>query len=158
MKTSIIFLGLVVLSFNNLNAANDFKSQDLDQQELATLNVEITKQENQLVFINQEFLKVSVNNSETETIIFDPQTVIKISCTKTVEGVIAENKLITECKGEIFQALSFEKTTEDSIIEDNLIIESEISNEFFPLDFEKINRSVKSLKVNNPEINIDLKL
>ena len=158
MKTTIIFLGLVALSFNNLKAANEFKSQDLDQQELATLNVENTKQENQLVFVQKEFSKVTFNNTETETVIFDPQTVIKSTYTKSVEEVIAENKLITECKEEIFQSLSLEKTIEDCIAEDNLIIESTISNEFFPLDFEKINRSVKSHRVYNSAINVDLKL
>ena len=39
MKTTIIFLGLVALSFTNANATTEFETQVLDQQESATLIV-----------------------------------------------------------------------------------------------------------------------
>ena len=158
MKTSIIFLGLVALSFTTTKAANQFKSLDLDQQELATLTLENTRQENRLVLVNQEPSKNNTNSINADAVIFYPTSVIKETYVKTIEDVIAENKLITECKEEIFQPFSLEKTTGDCIAEDNLIIESTISNEFFPLDFEKINHSVKNLRVYNSAINLDLKL
>ena len=58
MKTTIIYLGLVALSFTNTIAANELKEQDFDkQQELTTLVLDNVLQENVLVATNQEFLK-----------------------------------------------------------------------------------------------------
>ena len=143
MKKSIIFLGLVALSFTNANAATEFEEQVLDQLESATLL----------------YNNVVENETNTDTAIFDPNSVIKSTYVKTVEDVIAENKLIIEGQEEVVQPLSIETTIEDRIIEDNQIIESTISKEFFPLDFEKINHAVKSVKVyNDAAITVDLKL
>ena len=130
MKSTIIILGLVALTFTTAQAANEFKSQDLDQQESATLNVENTQEQNQLAFVNEE--------NENETTVFSPDSVIKSTYVKTVEDIITENKSITEAQEEITQPLSFETTLEDRITEDNQIIESTVSNELFPLDFDKI--------------------
>ena len=145
MKNSIIILGLVVLSFTNAKAANEFKSQDLDQQEFATLNLENTQ---------------TVESNETDSTVFNPASVIKSTYVKTVEDIIAENKSITEAQEEIAQPLSLETTLEDRIAEDNQITESNISKEFFPLDFEKINSKLQCVKVknNNATITVDLKL
>ena len=144
MKTSIIFLGLVALSFTNANAATKFETEVLDQQESATLILEASSNE--------------VSN-ETDTAVFNPNSVIKTTYVKTIEDVIAENKLITESKEEAVQPLSLDTTLEDRIEEDNQIIESTISKEFFPLDFEKINSKTQCSKVyNNATITVDLKL
>ncbi len=139
-KISIIFLGLIALSFTTAKAANNFKSQDLDQQEFTTLNVKITKQHN------------SINNSESntsDTTIFNPASVIKNGYVKTNEDVIKENKLITESQEEVVRHLALEKTPEDQIAEDNQIIQSTVSKEVFPLDFEKINSKMQCVKVKN---------
>ncbi len=153
MKT-IIFFGLVALSFTTANAAAEFKSQDLEQQGLSTVTVEDTQ--NQSVLVNQ------VNNGDTtaiDTVVFDPKTVIKVNYVKTAEERIAEDKLITESKEETFQPLSLDFTLEDRIAEDNQIIESKISDEVFPLDFEKINNNVKCVITNNNALKAtDLKL
>ena len=150
MKSTIIFLGLVALTFTNAKAANEFKSQDLDQQELTTLNVENT----------QEFSNCIVENNTRDTVIFNPTSVIKTIYVKTVEEIIAENKLISESQEETVQPLSLETTIEDKITEDNQIIESSILKEFLPLDFEKINSKIQCVKVynNNNTITADLKL
>ena len=151
MKSTIIILGLVALTFTTAQAANEFKSQDLDQQESATLNVENTQEQNQLAFVNEE--------NENETTVFSPDSVIKSTYVKTVEDIITENKSITEAQEEITQPLSFETTLEDRITEDNQIIESTVSNELFPLDFDKINHTVKCENVNKNAIKTaDLKL
>ena len=146
MKSSIIFLGLVALSFTNANAATEFETQVLDQQESATLIIETSG--------NDEV------SNETDTVIFNPASVIETNYVKTIEDVIAENKLITESKEESVQPLSLETTIEDKIAEDNQIIESTVSKEFFPLDFEKINSKIQCVKVynSNPTITVDLKL
>jgi len=160
MKTSITILGLVALLFTtNSKAANEFKTQDLNQQEVTTVSVE-DNQQSQLVLVNQESSKSTVENNSDETAVFDPNTVIKANYSKTIEDSIAENKLITESQDVITQPLSLEKTFEDYINEANQIIESTVTSEVYPLDFEKINRSVKSNKVSNNDIavSVDLKL
>ena len=139
MKNSITILGLVALSFTNVNATTEFETQVLDQQESATV-----------VYNN-------VVVDETEAAVFNPNSVIT-TYVKTVEDIIAENKVITERIDENVLPLSLETTIEDRIAEDNQIIESTISNEVYPLDFEKINRTVKSVKVYNTAITADLKL
>lgn len=158
MKTSIIFLGLVALSFTTANAANEFKSQDLDQQEFATLSSVENNQTNQLVAANPESEGV-VKDNTSDTAIFSPSSVMKTAYVKTTEEVITENKLITEGKEEAVQPLSIDFAAEERIAEDNQIIESTISNVTYPLDFEKINRTVKAAKVySNAIITADLKL
>lgn len=146
MKTSIIFLGLVALSFTNANATA-FKSQDLDQQESATLTVENTQEQSQVVLVNQDSSNETAS-SESETAIFSPNSVMK-STVKTADEVIAENKLIIDSKEEVYQPISIGYTIEDRIAEDNQIIESTVSNEVLPLDFNKINRSLKPVVTNS---------
>jgi hypothetical protein len=146
MKSSIIILGLVALSCTNANATTEFETQVLDQQESATL-----------------ILETSSNNevsNETDTAIFNPASVIETIYVKTIEDVIAENKLITGSQDETLQYLSIETAIEDRISEDNQIIESTTTNEFSPLDFEKINSKIQCVKAynNNPAITVDLKL
>jgi hypothetical protein len=160
MKSTIIFLGLVALTFTtNVNATNEFKIQDLNQQEITTFSVDIAQQQNQLACVTAE-VNTSGENTSEDAVIFSPITVIKKTYTKTVEEVITENKLITETNEESIQPLTIATTVVDRIAEDNQIIESTISNEVYPLNFEKINRSVKSTKVsnNNLAITVDLKL
>jgi hypothetical protein len=161
MKTTIIYLGLVALSFTNTIAANELKEQDFDkQQELTTLVLDNVFQENSLVATNQEFLKNIEESLTNDTIIFDPNSVVKSSFKKTVEEIIIENKLVTETKEEDYQPISLERTIEESIAEYNQIIESNDTNEVYPLDFEKINRAIQCVKVSNSNatITIDLKL
>lgn len=155
MKTSIIFLGLVALSFTNANATTEFETQVLDQQESTTLIVENTQEQNELVLLN-EGISSKTGKSEVETAVFDPKSVIKTTYVKVVEDVIAEDKLITDSNEVVYQPLFSGFTFEDRIAEDNQIIEGSISNEVFPLDFNKINRSVKIN--NNAIITADLKL
>jgi hypothetical protein len=123
MKSTIIFLGLVALSFTNANATTEFETQVLDQQESATLILESSN-------------KNEVSN-EIDTAIFNPASVVETTYVKTIEDEINENKLITESQDQTVQYLSSETTLEDQISEDNQIIESTITNEFYPLDFEK---------------------
>lgn len=144
MKTSIIILGLVTLSFTNANATTEFDTQILDQQESATLIVSASSHE--------------VTN-ETDTTIFNPSSVIESKNVKTAEVIMAEDKLITESQVEEFQPLLIDTIIDNKISENNQIIESAVSDEVYPLNFEKINRAVKSVKVyNNAAITVDLKL
>lgn len=155
MKT-IIFLGLTALSLTTVRA-NEFKSQDLDQTDFTTQYVANANQESQSAFGNQQF---HFENTGNDAAIFDPNTVVKAAYVKTIEEVIAEAKLITESKEEALQPLSIETTQEDRIAEANQIIESTVSTEAAPLDFEKINRAAKkgdAIK-HSAVISADLKL
>ena len=145
MKSSIIFLGLVTLIFTNANATTEFETQVLDQQESATLIV-------------KSLTKSEVSN-ETDTV-FNPNSVITKTYVKTIEDMVAENKLITESQEETGQPLALQATIEDRIAEDNQIIESTIVKEFYLLDFEKINRKIQYVKAhnNNKSVTIDIKL
>jgi hypothetical protein len=144
MRTSITFLGLIALSFTNANAITAFETQVLDQQESATLIVETS---------NNEVADL------TDTTVFNPNSVIQSTYVKSVEEIIAENKLITQSQEDKVQPLSIQVSDEETIAEDNQIIESTVSEEVYPLNFEKINRTVKSVRVdNNTAITVDLKL
>ena len=68
MKSSIIFLGLVALSFNTVNAANAFKSENLDQQEFATISADNNQQESKIVFADS-----SSSTIGADTVIFKLQ-------------------------------------------------------------------------------------
>lgn len=154
-KNAILFLGVLALSFTNGKAANECKSQDLEQPEFATIQV-AGNQENQLIFVNQSN---TVENTGNDTAIFDPNSVVKTTYVKSIEDIITENKLITESQTEEVQPLLIDTTLEDKIQEGNQIIESEVTNEVFPLDFEKINHSVKrTAEKSSAILSQDLKL
>jgi hypothetical protein len=160
MKTTIIFLGLAVLSFTNSKAANELNTQDLVQQDLTTVSVDHAQQQSQLVLVNKEISKFTAANAGEETVIFNPNTVIKSNYTKAFDQVIAEDKLVTEACEDIYQPISLEMSVEDRIAESNQVIESILDNEVYPLDFEKINRLLEINKPsnNNMAVTQDLKL
>lgn len=160
MKSTIIFLGLAVLNFTNGKAANELNAQDLVQQDLTTVSVDNAQKQSQVTLVKNEISKLSMENTGEEGAIFNPATVIQSNYTKSVEEVIAENKLVTETCADVYQPISLEMSWEDRIAESNQIIESNLTTEYFPLDFEKINRSLKSNKAcnNNMAVTIDLKL
>lgn len=159
MKTSIIFLGLVALTVTTSNATSTFKSQDLNVQELTTITVANNQQESQSAFLNKSYSNRIIEIDMSETVIFDPSTVVNTTCKKSIEDIIAENKLITESNEDIFTPLFIETSTEDKIEEQNQIIESTITNEVVPLDFEKINRTSNCSQLNSNAAKIsDIKL
>lgn len=151
MKSSIFFLGLVALSFTTVNATTAFETQVLDQQESATVFVENTNEQSQLILAEE----TSNNTGDANAAVFSPNSVIK-TYAKTTEEVVAEDKLITEHKEVAYQPIALGYTFEDRMAEDNQIIEGNISNEVFPLDFNKINCTAKIN--NNAVINADIKL
>ncbi|TBX69132.1 hypothetical protein EZL74_07065 [Flavobacterium silvisoli] len=160
MKSTIIYLGLVASFFTtNSKAANEFKAQDLNQQEIITAMAE-NNQQNQLILVSQQFSKGKTETNTAEEIVLEPITKNYAGYSKTVEETIIEDQLITESQQVIAQPLSLEKTFADYINEANQITESNVTTEVYSLDFEKINRSVKNNKVyrNNMAVTVDLKL
>ena len=161
MKTTIIYLGLVALSFTNTIAAYELKAQTFNkQQELTAVVSENILQENGPIAKNQEFSKNIEGIDTNDTAIFNPSSVIKSFNVKTVEEIISENDLVIEATENIYQPITLEKTFEETITEFNQIIESNDINEVYPLDFEKINSLIQCIKVlnNNATIIKDLKL
>ncbi len=160
MKTTIIFLGLVALSFTNSNAANELNAQDLVQQDLTTISVDNVQKQSQLILVKSETSKFSIETTGEEAAIFNPASVIKSTYNKTLEEVIAENKLVTDTCDDVYQPIALEMSPEDRIAERNQIVESNIDNEYYPLDFEKINRLLKNNKPanNNMAVTLDLRL
>lgn len=112
-----------------------------------------------MVSVN-ELSKKSFDTNTDEVTIFNPNSVLETNYSKSATEIIAENKLVIDNKEEEYKPLCIETRLEDKINEDNQIIESQISNEEYPLDFEKINHSNECAKVynNNPTISIDIKL
>ena len=149
MKTTIIFLGLVALTLTNSKATNKLESQDLNLSELPTINIAKNQQESQLLFFGKNNSNTIVDNNTNETTIFDPSRVITSTYKKSIEDVIADDKLITESNEEVITPIYIETTTEDKIAEQNQIIESTIRNEVYPLDFEKINQTTNGSQINN---------
>lgn len=160
MKTTIIFLGLAVLGFNNNITANELNAQDLVQQDLTTVGVENTQNQCQLILVKNENSRFVIENTGEEAAIFNPASVIKSTYNKTLEEVISENKLVTDTCDDVYQPIALEMSPEDRIAERNQIVESNVDNEYYPLDFEKINRLLKNNKPanNNMAVTADLRL
>jgi hypothetical protein len=148
MKTSIIYLGLILSTLTTSNASNGLNSQDSDQQNLTLVSIVNSDQNNYSSTESQKEGKIDADHANTDLVIFNPCTVIANTNIKTIEEIIAEDKLITENSEEAPQYLSIETTEEDKIAEQNLIIESTITDEVFPLDFERINSASKSIQIN----------
>lgn len=159
MKTTIIFLGLVALGFNNTIAANELNVQDLVQQDFATVSV-VAQQQSQVALVENKIAALSNFNVGEEAVIFNPNTVIASSYSKTAQEVVAEAQLITEAEQDNYQPIALEMSLEDKIAESNQVIESTTDNGYYPLDFEKINRTLKANKANNNNmaVTVDLKL
>lgn len=148
MKTSIIYLGLILSTLTTSNASNGLILQDADQQNFTLLSMVNSDQNNYATTVSQKEGKIDADTTNSDLVIFSPSTVIANTNVKTIEEIIAEDKLITENSDEAPQYLSIETTEEDKIAEQNLIIESTITDEVFPLDFERINSASKSIQMN----------
>ena len=148
MNKSIIILGVLAVMFSNTSHANAV-AKDQQGQEVNFL---------------QSQLNFEVNlgsSSETKTRILDKPEVtlesqsqieksvaiIASNYKKSIEEIIADDKKITESKEEVYQPLYYGRTVEEVIKQDNQIIESDLSNEFYPLDFDLINKILKEVKV-----------
>lgn len=148
MKTSIFYLGLILSTLTTSNASNGLNLQDADQQNFTLLSMVNSDQNNYATTVSQKEGKIDADTTNSDLVIFSPSTVIANTNVKTIEEIIAEDKLITENSDEAPQYLSIETTEEDKIAEQNLIIESTITDEVFPLDFERINSASKSIQMN----------
>lgn len=158
MKSTITFLGLALLTVSGVKA-NELLVQEVMQQETATISV-VTNQPSDSISASTLSLKATADANTGDTAFFNPESVLKVSYSKPIDQVVKEDMLVTEAQEEVYQPLCIEMSVQDKIQEDNQIIESNISEEVFPLDFEKINRTAACIKVNlnNTAIPVDIKL
>jgi hypothetical protein len=158
MKSTITFLGLVLLTVSSVKA-NGLLVQEVMQQETATITV-VTNQQSDSTCDSTIFLKTMEEANTGDTTFFNPESVLKVSYSKPIDQVVKEDMLVTEAQEEVYQPLCIEMSVQDKIQEDNQIIESNLSEEVFPLDFEKINRTAACIKVNlnHTAIPVDIKL
>lgn len=84
---------------------------------------------------------------ESQSKIEEAVSVIASNYKKSIEEVIADDKKITESKEEVYQPLYYGSTVEEVIKQDNQIIESNLSDEYYPLDFDLINKISNQVKV-----------
>ena len=157
MKSTITFLGLALLTVSSVKA-NELLVQQVMQQETATIVV--TNQQSDSTGASTISLQTMEDANSGDSAFFNPESVLKVSYSKPIDQVVKEDMLVTEAQEEVYQPLCIEMSVQDKIQEDNQIIESNISEEVFPLDFEKINRKAACIKVdlNNTAIPVDIKL
>ncbi len=139
MKSTIVYLGILATMFVNTTVANGIAKEDQNQNfdqvttasnlDAATTTFEIT-------------LKKPEVTSELEVSFTDLVT----NPTKSMDEIIEEDKKITEFQDEDYQPLVDDTAIEEVIKEDNQIIESTLSDEVFPLDFELIKKYENALK------------
>jgi hypothetical protein len=131
MRTSIKILGIVALSFvtfSNASAKEVFQPQLENEQFITTL-------------VSNNQLEVSSVTS-VEPLYFSPSNVLTTYHSSILDVIKMDNEII-QAETEDYQPLCIDRTLEDVILEDNQIIESSVSTETYPLDFEKINKNVK---------------
>lgn len=133
MKKSIIYLGILSTVLINTLSANGiaFEQQNTEN------DVMITTSKSSLTS-NSKIEKPEIK-FESESKIKESIAVISSNYVKSIEEVIEENKKITEGTEEEYLPLNLGLSIEEIIYLDNQIIESTISNEVYPLDFEVIN-------------------
>lgn len=138
MKNSIIYLGIALVLCISSNGTNITKSnQDLHQLHNSIGN-EIEK---------ENFSKKKTNTDKEknlptieENTVFYPETVLGAYQPKSIQEIIAENNIVIESNAtNDFYPLDFDNLIGEQIAQDNAIIDSKITNDFQPLDFEIIN-------------------
>ncbi len=145
MKTTIIYLGILATMFVNTTVANEITRENQNQyfeQVTTELNFILDSTSN-----NKEIvLKKPVVISESEFNFIESDLNHSNKDTKSIVEIIEEDKKITDYKDEYINPLILNKTIEEEIIEGNQIIESSLTNEVFPLDFELIKKYENALK------------
>lgn len=135
MKSTIVYLGILATMFVNTTVANGIAKEDQNSDLAAT--------ESNIDSVSSTFentLKKPEVTSESESI------VNVTTNSKSTEEIIEEDKKITEYQDEFYYPLIIDRTVEEVIKEDNQIIESTVTDQAFPLDFELIKKYENALK------------
>ncbi|WP_333600924.1 hypothetical protein [Flavobacterium sp.] len=133
MKSTFIYLVLLVALYSNASFANSLANKESDSaaMELGSAS-------------NSTTLKKPDLESDMElSVAFLTMT---INAEKTIEEVIAEDNQIIESKIESNTSSTNGRTIEEVILEDNSIIESTPPTEVFALDFTIITKLTSQVK------------
>lgn len=139
MKKSIIYLGIFASICINTSYA---KALELDQQSIGT-EVSRTESNSDLTATSENNLSKPIVTIESERKVMESIEMISSHYKKTIEEIIEDDKKITESSEELYMPLFIEPTIEYYIRLDNQIIESTISNDIYPIEFDLINQSNK---------------
>ena len=148
MNKSIIILGVLAVMFTNTSNANVVaKVQQSQEVEFAKADSNLDMN---LVLLSETKIVVLTKPEvtlESQSTIEESVSIIASNYKKSIEEVIADDKKITESKEQVYQPLYYGRTIEEVIKQDNQIIESNLSDEFYPLDFDLINKISNEVKV-----------
>lgn len=84
---------------------------------------------------------------DSQSKIIESVSTISTNYKKSIEEIIAEDKKIIESNEEAYLPLYYDSTIEEEIKLNNQIIESNLSDEVYPLDFDLINKLSSEVKV-----------
>jgi hypothetical protein len=145
MKTSIIYLGILTLiGVAKGMSASNFKAQDNFQQEITAVT-ENSGIISMPVMITFEIS--SANEVENTNVAVNQKDTIELnSLIRSIEDVIAEDKLITDAQEVAYQPITIDLSLENTIYENQQIIDCHKYNEYYPLDFDRINDSIQCVK------------
>jgi hypothetical protein len=148
MNKSIIILGILAVMFTNASHAKTIaKEQQGQEVEFAQsqsnfdMNL-ISSSETKLGILNKPEVILDSQSKITESV-----STISTNYKKSIEEIIAEDKKNVESKEEAYQPLYYGRTLEEEIRLDNQIIESNLSDEVYPLNFDLINKLSSEVKV-----------
>jgi hypothetical protein len=147
MRNSVIYLGIVVLAFSNALSAANFMNQSFNEKN-QMVEFNIMKQKNELAETNSEpkvLIKEMGYYVSDDSDIINPESIIKSDYKKSQIEIIAEDNKIIESSIEDDILENKLKLTLELIRVDNLIIDSNPSVLYFPLDFEIIKVKEKML-------------
>lgn len=133
MKSSIKFLAIVTLSFvtvSNASVNEVFQPQSENEQLMSAVVSNKQLEDSSVVTI--------------EPLYFSPSNVLATYHSSILEEIKVNNEII-QAETDEYQPLCIDRKLEDVILDDNQIIESTVSTESYPLDFEKINSKANRL-------------
>ena len=139
MKTTFIYLGILVAIFNNAAATNNFDHQ-------ASFHKSEEAKATTVLNTFDDCLKKPIIEDTSVSDFTDSILVLSEKHTPSIEEIITENNKIIESNIEDFLTALNDRDIIEVIKEDNQIIESTITNEVFPLNFEIINVSTSIVK------------
>lgn len=161
MKTTIYYLSVSLLVLANYATAENHRPVNYINSSNIALSIPDANPQD--LYSDAISLPMTKNSEPDDEAIMNPESVIKVTVSKTIEEIIADNNQIIESSvpekttflfvetpvedvilqnNQIIentadiqaQPLYLEKTIEDNIIEDNMIIESSLPNESYPLN------------------------
>ena len=136
MKTKIIYLGILTAMFIN----SSFAKTVTKEQQNSDSNFIKEESVSGLNLVSDTTLKKPSMNFELSTNEVKSITVLSSNYEKPINEIIEEDKKIIESPEEIYQPLYLDTTIQDIIKLNNEIIESPITNEVHPLDFNMVKK------------------